>query len=145
MHCLTIAYKLSSFCCAEVSNSLLSSLSLRNALLDYVEMVCKQISKRFIDPPQWWNPLPNPDIPNPSLRKPDLKCHEDKKTGIGRLCVRCQDEEDEEERDREAEREKEKAEKKDAVGARQKARERMKRKFAEEQRKKQEEVIKKLK
>ena len=126
----------------KVSNSLLSSLSLRNALLDYVEMVCKHISKRFIDPPQWWNPLPDPDIPNPSLRKPDLKCHEDKNTGIGRLCVRCQDEENEEERDREAEREKEKAEKKDAVGARQKARERMKR---EEQRKKQEEAIKKLK
>jgi hypothetical protein len=143
---LTIRKKLLlSFSCAEIFLFILSSLSLRNALLDYVEMVCKQISKRFIDPPKWWTPLPNPEIPNPSLRKPDLKCHEDKKTGIGRLCIRCQDEEDEEERDREAEREKEKAEKKDAVGARQKARERMKRKFAEEQRKKQEEATKKQK
>lgn len=136
---------LPSLCYAEIILFITFLVIHRNALLDYVEMVCKQISKRFMNPPQWWTPLPNLKIPNPSLRKPDLKCHEDKKTGIGRLCVRCQDEEDEEERDREAEREKEKAEKKDAVGARQKARERMKRKFAEEQRKKQEEAIKKQK
>jgi hypothetical protein len=71
----------------------------RNALLDYVEMVCKQISKRFVKPPDWWA-SPTAEIPAPSLRKPDLKCYDDKKTGNSRLCVRCQEEEDEEERSR---------------------------------------------
>ena len=115
----------------------------RNALLDYVEMVCKQISKRFVKPPDWWAP-PTSEIPTPSLRKPDLKCYEDKKTGNSRFCVRCQEEEDEEYRLREEEREKEKAERKDAVGAKQKARERMKR-LAEEKRKKEAEAAKKRK
>lgn len=115
----------------------------RNALLDYVEMVCKQISKRFVKPPDWWA-SPTAEIPAPSLRKPDLKCYDDKKTGNSRLCVRCQEEEDEEERSREDEREKAKAERKDAIGAKQKARERMKR-IAEEKRKKEVEAAKKRK
>jgi hypothetical protein len=115
----------------------------RKALLDYVEMVCKQIAKRFVNPPDWWAP-PTAELPTPSLRKPDLKCYEDKKSGNSRLCVRCQGEEDEEERLREEEREKDKAERKDAIGAKQKARERMKR-IAEEKRKKEAELAKKRK
>jgi len=69
----------------------------RNALLDYVEMVCKQVSKRFVKPPDWWAP-PTAEGPVPSLRKPDLRCFEDKHSGDSRYCVRCQEEVDEEER-----------------------------------------------
>ena len=108
----------------------------RNALLDYVEMICKQISKRFVKPPRWWTP-PTPEAPPPTLRKPDLKCYEDKKTGNSRLCVRCQEEEDEEERARLEDEEKERAEQKDKIGVKLKARERMKRKFAEDKKKKE--------
>lgn len=118
-----------------------SALDFRNALLDYVEMICKQISKRFIKPPSWWTP-PTPEAPPPRLRKPDLKCYEDKKTGNSRLCVRCQEEEDMEESLRRDDEEKERAEQKDKIDMKQKARERMKRKFAEEKRNKEEEAVK---
>lgn len=109
----------------------------RNALLDYVEMACKQISKRFVKPPDWWTP-PTRNGPTPSLRKPDLKCFEDNKSGNSRLCTRCQEEVDEEDRLREEQREKDKAENKDKVGVKQRNRERMKRKAAELKRKKEE-------
>jgi hypothetical protein len=71
----------------------------RDALLDYVEMVCKQISKRYAKPPSWWTP-PTSELAPPSLRKPDQKCFEDNKTGNSRLCVRCDEEYTEEERRR---------------------------------------------
>ena len=67
----------------------------RDALLDYVQAVCNQISKRFMQPPKWFSEAPAEEEP-PSLRKPDAKCFEDKKTGKSRLCVRCKHEEDEE-------------------------------------------------
>jgi len=63
----------------------------RSALLDYVEMVTKHISKRQIEPPKWWSPPP-PAIEPPKLSKPDTKCYEDHKTGQSRYCSRCQDE-----------------------------------------------------
>ena len=113
-------------------------------MLDYVEMACKQISKRFVNPPNWWAP-PTKEGPTPSLRKPDLKCFEDNKTGNSRLCVRCQEDIDEEEQLKEEERAKEKDEKKDKVGAKQKLRERQKRKAAEAKRKKEETAAKKQK
>jgi len=116
----------------------------RNALLDYVEMVCKQISKRFVKPPDWWTP-PTVEAPTPSLRKPDLKCFEDNKTGNSRYCNRCQEAVDEEERLREEEREKEQSMKKDKVGTKKSLRERMKRKMAEEKQKKEEVAAKKQK
>ncbi len=143
----------------------------RNALLDYVEMVCKEVSKRFVKvrkevstcfsftnlhadfctilyrttkPPEWWTP-PTAEGPTPSLRKPDLKCFEDKSTGDSRYCVRCQEEVDEEERLKEEEREKEKSQVKDKLDAKQKARLRMKRKADEEKRKKQEKEAKRQK
>lgn len=106
----------------------------RNALLDYVEMVCKQISKRFVKPPDWWTP-PTQEVPTPSLRKPDLKCFEDKKSGESKLCVRCQEGFEEQERLREEQRQREKDEKKDKAGAKMSIRERMKRKAAEAKRK----------
>lgn len=83
----------------------------RDALIDYVEMVCKQVSKRFITPPDWWTP-PTPSAPMPSLRNPDDKCHEDKKTNISRYCTRCQEEVDSEELARKEELERELEEKK---------------------------------
>lgn len=100
-------------------------------------MICKQISKRFVKPPSWWAP-PTPEAPPPTLRKPDLKCYEDKKTGNSRLCVRCQEEYDKEERIKREDEEKEREEQKDKVDVRQKARDRMKRKFAEDRKKKEE-------
>ncbi|EED91840.1 hypothetical protein THAPSDRAFT_268830 [Thalassiosira pseudonana CCMP1335] len=84
----------------------------RNSLLDYVEMVCKQISKRFVKPPDWWT-VPTSEQPTPSLRKPDVKCFEDKSTGISRYCVRCQDEADEEAQLRKEEEERDAVERKD--------------------------------
>jgi Glycosyl transferase family 90 len=61
----------------------------RSALLDYVQMACKQISKRHVDPPRWWTDPPK-EIDPPSLRKPDVPCYEDKKTSESRMCNRCQ-------------------------------------------------------
>ena len=107
-------------------------------------MVCKEVSKRFVKPPDWWAP-PTAERPTPSLRKPDLKCFEDKSTGDSRYCVRCQEEVDEEERLKEEEREKEKSQVKDKLDAKQKARLRMKRKAAEAEAKKKEEAAKRPK
>mmetsp|Transcript_1135 Transcript_1135/g.2787 ORF Transcript_1135/g.2787 Transcript_1135/m.2787 type:complete len:277 (-) Transcript_1135:73-903(-) len=109
----------------------------RNALLDYVEMACKQISKRFVKPPDWWTP-PSKEAPPPSLRVPDLRCYVDNKTDTSRFCVRCQEEIDKEEQLKEEERQREKDKKKDKIGAKQNHRERMKRKVAEAKRKKEE-------
>jgi len=114
----------------------------RNALLDYVEMACKQISKRFVKPPDWWTP-PTAQTPTPKLRKPDMKCFEDKKSGNSRFCARCQCEVDEEERLKEEERKKEKEDKKNKVGKKLSHRERMKRKAAEMKKKKDEAAKKK--
>lgn len=69
----------------------------RDGLLDYIEMVCKQISKRYVKPPQWWEPPPPPAEP-PKLRKPDVLCYHDKETNKSRLCLRCQRDADEEEK-----------------------------------------------
>jgi hypothetical protein len=65
----------------------------RSALLDYVEMCCKQIAKRHVDPPKWWDAAPAEEKP-PKLRKPDVPCYEDKKTHVSRLCTRCQEDYD---------------------------------------------------
>jgi hypothetical protein len=46
------------------------------------------------------------------LRKPELPCYEDKKTGEARLCVRCQEDADAEERQLEEERTRAASEKK---------------------------------
>lgn len=69
----------------------------RKPLLDYVEMVCKQISKRCISPPSWWE-MPPSTHAEPKLRKPDSKCHQDRQTHTSRYCKRCQETVDEEER-----------------------------------------------
>lgn len=69
----------------------------RDALLDYIQAVCNQISKRFMDPPGWYSTPPQ-EIDPPKLRKPDIKCYEDKKTHKARLCVRCKESEEEDKR-----------------------------------------------
>jgi hypothetical protein len=71
----------------------------RSALLDYVEMCCKHISKRYVPPPAWWEPPP-PEQPPPKLRRPDALCYEDRHTS--RLCARCQEDFDAEQRELEA-------------------------------------------
>jgi hypothetical protein len=65
----------------------------RGPLLDYLEMTFRHIAKRHVDPPKWWKPPPREEPP-PKLRKPDVPCYEDKKTGESRLCSRCQDDYD---------------------------------------------------
>lgn len=70
----------------------------RSALLDYVEMVTKHISKRQIDPPTWWT-SPPPEQPPPTLNKPDAKCYEDRSSGNSRFCARCQHEIDAEQQE----------------------------------------------
>uniref|UniRef100_A0A7S2R1F7 Glycosyl transferase CAP10 domain-containing protein n=1 Tax=Eucampia antarctica TaxID=49252 RepID=A0A7S2R1F7_9STRA len=90
----------------------------REPLLDYVEMVCKQISCRYVKPPEWWD-SPTPEEKPPKLRKPDSLCSEDKNSN--RLCVRCQNEADAEEKAQEAN----KAEKKNVVASKKNYRNRM--------------------
>jgi len=79
----------------------------RSALLDYVEMVCKQVSKRFIRPPNWCLDAPPNSTEPPQLRKPDDPCYKDK------LCVRCKGEKDEEDNNIRIAREEKAAKKRD--------------------------------
>jgi Glycosyl transferase family 90 len=73
----------------------------RAPLLDYLQMVFRNIAARTIDPPAWWEPPPPAQKP-PQLRKPDVPCHEDRQTGKNRYCTRCQEEEDAELKELEA-------------------------------------------
>jgi hypothetical protein len=84
----------------------------RSALLDYVEMACKNIASRYVAPPDWWSPPPPVEAP-PKLRKPDVPCYEDKQSGQSRFCVRCQKDADEEARQLEEEKQKSAEDKKD--------------------------------
>lgn len=99
----------------------------RRALLDYVEMVCKSISSRFVDPPQWWREPPPAKTP-PKLRKPDLLCYEDRATKKSRLCHRCQEEANQEEQALQDALQKEEEMKKDKQSRKNAARSRMLRK-----------------
>jgi hypothetical protein len=96
----------------------------RSALLDYVEMVTKHISKRQIDPPKWWSPPP-PEQSPPKLNIPDSKCFEDRKSGESRYCSRCQEEVDTEQHEIETSEAKAKDEKKKLKRKKQSLRERM--------------------
>jgi hypothetical protein len=96
----------------------------RSALLDYIEMVCKNIARRHVAPPDWWSPPPPVEIP-PQLRKPDVPCYEDKQSGQSRFCVRCQKDADEEARQLEEEKQKSAEEKKDVKTHKAKLRKRM--------------------
>jgi len=102
----------------------------RDALLDYVEMVCKQISKRYVKPPTWWE-APTKYRDPPKLRKPDLPCYSDKDTKKSRLCVKCQHKEDEEKTALEEKRRLFVDTKKKAKTSRAKLKERMKQKAIE--------------
>jgi len=99
----------------------------RDALLDYVEMVCKQVSRNFIEAPSWWSSAPPATVP-PKLRKPDVPCFEDKKSHQSRLCVRCQIDHDEEERLIAQEQAQMAAIRQDAKSRKEQMRERMKKK-----------------
>jgi hypothetical protein len=96
----------------------------REALLDYVEMVCRQISSRFVQAPPWFTSAPLALDP-PKLRKPDLPCFEDKKSRQSRLCARCQVDHDEEERVLEQEQAQMTAKRLDAKSKKEQMRERM--------------------
>ena len=101
----------------------------RTALLDYVEMVTKQIAKRHMDPPKWWSPPPA-EQPPPKLNKPDTKCYEDRSDpNKSRLCSRCQEEVDTEQRELETTQAKESETKKDVRKRKQAIRERMKKRL----------------
>jgi hypothetical protein len=80
----------------------------RRALLDYIEMVCKQISKQYLTLPPWYE-APTPARPPPKLTKPETKCYEDKRSHVSKYCRRCQIDVDAELKKKEEEEEKEKA------------------------------------
>mmetsp|Transcript_9303 Transcript_9303/g.25725 ORF Transcript_9303/g.25725 Transcript_9303/m.25725 type:complete len:699 (-) Transcript_9303:101-2197(-) len=63
----------------------------RRPLLDYLEMCCKHMNKRHVDAPAWWN-APPPKQEPPKLRKPDVPCYEDKRSGQSKRCIRCEEE-----------------------------------------------------
>jgi hypothetical protein len=96
----------------------------RSALLDYVEMACKNIASRYVAPPDWWSPPPPVEAP-PKLRKPEVPCYEDKQSGQSRFCVRCQKDANEEARQLEEEKQKSAEEKKDGKTSRANIRKRM--------------------
>lgn len=97
----------------------------RNALLDYIEMVSKNIARRFFKPPSWWEPPPPAQQP-PQLRKPDAPCYEDRQDPEkSRLCTRCQEEKEAEERELEEELERKRAELKSKGSSKKRRRERM--------------------
>ncbi len=101
----------------------------RNALLDYVEMVCRSISSHFVKPPEWWTEAPKAQNP-PKLRKPDLPCYEDRETKKSRLCVKCQKEADVEEEELRRALEEAAAKKASVKSSKQSLRERMRKKAA---------------
>ena len=99
----------------------------RDALLDYVEMVCKNVAKRFVEPPSWWTPPPAEEDP-PELAQPAAPCFEDRQTGESRLCPRCQESKDDETRELEEAQAARENKKGDAVAGKKRMRERMRRK-----------------
>ena len=104
----------------------------RSALLDYVEMVCKHINKRHVDPPSWWEPPPAEEPP-PKLQPPQSACYEDRKTGESKLCTRCQEVYDAQLQEEEKKRKLQQEEKLDKRSSREKNKERMRRKAKEKE------------
>ena len=99
----------------------------RSALLDYVQMACRHMAKRHVDPPAWWKPPPPEEKP-PNLAKPDEKCFSDHQTRETRYCNRCQEEIDAEEREKEKEIERAKKERQNVGSRRKKLKDRMRKK-----------------
>lgn len=97
----------------------------RNALLDYLQMVFNNISKRHIEPPSWWDAPPKEEPP-PKLRKPDVPCYEDRQSGQSRLCARCLEEKESEIRELENEEYVKESQKEDAIAKKKRLRERLK-------------------
>ena len=107
----------------------------RDALLDYIEMICKQIAQRFVHPPDWWTPPPSltlgQKVEPPKLRKPDVPCYEDRQSGMSRFCIRCREDADSEDRELELLQFQKVNEKVDAATKRKRNRERMLKKAEE--------------
>lgn len=97
----------------------------RTALLDYLEMVFRNIAKRHVNPPSWWEPPPVEQAP-PKLRKPDVPCYEDRKSGKSRLCARCQEDKEKELKEMEQVENEKEASKEDAAAKKKRMRDRMK-------------------
>jgi hypothetical protein len=97
----------------------------RSALLDYVEMCCRHMARRYVPPPAWWEPPP-PEQPPPKLRRPDALCYEDRRSS--RLCARCQEDADAEQRELEEAQSAVATEREDAATRRKKLKERMRKK-----------------
>lgn len=95
---------------AECAKQFYEKYVAKEALLDYLQMTCRQMAVRYIQPPSWWE-MPTRKEDPPMLRRPEAPCHEDKgnyvqnrgknhpkrKKGKGRLCVRCEQDFKEEE------------------------------------------------
>ena len=97
----------------------------QEALLDYVEMCCKQMAKRFVKPPDWCLDDPPQRRDVPKLRKPDVPCYQDRVTRETRYCARCKTEQDEEERLEQKARDEEAEKKKDKSATRKALKQRM--------------------
>jgi Glycosyl transferase family 90 len=108
-----------------------------DATLDYIEMICKQIAKRFVKPPDWWAPPPlsTDRVQPPKLRKPDVPCFEDRQSGVSRLCIRCREDAEAELRELETIQAQKVNEKEDGLLKKQRMRKRMREK-AEQAKKK---------
>ena len=99
----------------------------RDALLDYVQMACRHMAKRHVDPPAWWKPAP-PEAKPPNLSKPDEKCFSDHATRETRYCSRCTAEIEAEEREKAKAVEAAKKEKQDMGTRRKRLKDRMRKK-----------------
>lgn len=99
----------------------------RNALLDYVQMACRHMAKRHVDPPAWWKPAPPEEKP-PNLSKPDEKCFSDHATRETRYCSRCKEEIEAEEHEKAMAAEAAKKEKQDMGTRRKRLKDRMRKK-----------------
>ncbi|CAB9505004.1 KDEL motif-containing protein 2 [Seminavis robusta] len=96
----------------------------QSALLDYIEMVSKQIAKRFVPAPTWWEAA-TPARDPPKLQPPEGKCFMDKKNRTSKWCKRCQEDMEADDAKKREEEERERAERKNKRQSKTSLRDRM--------------------
>ena len=108
----------------------------KDGLLDYLQVVLKEVSSRFTPAPAWWT-QDTTDVPPPNLgKKPGYRCAD--VNGEGVYCARCQEGVDRETREQEEERHAKEAKQKASQGSNDRMRERMREKARAAKRKKEE-------
>jgi hypothetical protein len=115
----------------------------KEGLLDYVEVVLKEVASRFVKAPEWWAPE-NTNADAPCLRAPSSKCFKRYKDDVADgeddevYCVRCQGIADAEERLKDEQRREREEKMKNQMGNKERMRERMREKAATEKKRKAE-------